>query len=118
MAMDFSSPSDLDIQHISPATASGNESIDYTAALQSDDDIYMEHFNTGDSTNIIFTGLKSTGETRTIFLHSKGHYLPQDEYEGKMNKEELAKFKNEGEMSRYSKRLFERYKFNYALIKE
>ena len=110
MAMDFSAPADISIQYLSPSMALGNGVIDYKASLNNDDDNYMEHLVTGDSTEIKFESLKySASQSRTIILHSKGYYLPQKEYEGKPDKEELATFKEEAGLSRYSKKLYVNY---------
>ena len=112
--IDFTPTTELDVQHLSPASASGTNPNDQ-AALSNDDDLYMEHLRTGDSTNILFTGLKPAAANRTIFLHSKGHYIPQDVYKGKLNSKELAKINKDAGMSAYSERLFNQVLLNYAI---
>jgi hypothetical protein len=112
--IDFTPTTELDVQHLSPTSASGTNSNDQ-AALSNDDNLYMEHLRTGDSTNILFTGLKPAAANRTIFLHSKGHYIPQDVYKGKLNSKELAKINKDAGMSAYSERLFNKVLLNYAI---
>ena len=112
--IDFTPTTELDVQHLSPTSASGTNSNDQ-AALSNDDDLYMVHLRTGDSTNILFTGLKPASANRTIFLHSKGHYIPQDVYKGKLNSNELAKINKDAGMSAYSERLFNQVLLNYAI---
>lgn len=108
--IDFTPKEELEIQRLSPTSAVRNNDADDKSNLASDDDLYMEHLMSGDSTNIVFSGITpSNSGFRTIYLHSKGYYLPQEKYEGKMNKDELVKFKNEGEMSRFSKYLYDSY---------
>ena len=75
----------------------------------------MEHLRTSDSTNILFTGLKPAAANRTIFLHSKGYYIFQEVYKGKLNSKELAKINKDAGMSAYSERLFNKMFLNYAI---
>jgi len=44
---------------------------------------------------------------RTIYLHSKGYYLPQKEFSGKLQRSELAKINVEGGLSIFSRELYE-----------
>ena len=112
--IDFTPTTELDVQHLSPTSASGTNSNDQ-AALSNDDDLYMEHLRTGDSANILFTGLKPAAANRTIFLHSKGYYIFQEVYEGKLQSNELAKINKDAGMSAYSERLFNQVFLNYAI---
>lgn len=106
--MDFSKQTEKEIQIITPSIASGKKVKDFTKELSSVDEKYMEHLETGDSTFIQFQGLKKSPEkSRTMILHSKGYYLPQKEFAGKPEWKELKKFKETGELSRFSKELYD-----------
>ncbi|MBI3134053.1 MAG: hypothetical protein HYZ14_05190 [Bacteroidetes bacterium] len=110
LAMDFSPADNFTATNLFPSAASGNNDANYLTQLSADDDLYMEHLVTGDSAHIEFQGIKTaTGKSRTIILHSKGYYLSTAEFEGKPNREELVKFKQEGELSRFSKQLYDEY---------
>jgi hypothetical protein len=112
--IDFTPTTELDVQHLSPTSVTGTNS-NHQAALSNDDDLYMEHLRTGDSANILFTGLKPAAANRTIFLHSKGYYIFQEVYEGKLQTNELAKINKDAGMSAYSERLFNKVFLNYAI---
>lgn len=112
VGMDFSQDSDLVIETIKPSIAKGSSND--LAALSQDDDLYMQHFATGDSTHIKFDGLKSTGEKRTIIMRSKGYYLSNDEYTGTPYWRELVKLKAPGGLSRLSQNLYLEFSKNYA----
>jgi len=113
--IDFTPTTELEVQHLSPNSATGSNNSDDKASLTNDDALYMEHLKTGDSTNVVFTGLKPASAKRTIFLHSKGHYIPQVVYEGKLQSKELAKINKDAGMSAYSERLFNQVFLNYAI---
>lgn len=114
--IDFTPTSELEVQYLSPTSAKGSLNSDDKASLTNDDDLYMEHLQMGDSTNVVFTGIKPANSAkRTIFLHSKGYYLPQDVYEGKIQSKELARINKDAGMSEYSERLFNQVFLNYAL---
>ncbi len=106
--MDFSAPGEKNVQRLAPKSATGSEDRDDTASLTMDDDQYMEHLATGDSTFITFEGIQNMeGKSRTIYLHSKGYYLPQEEFAGKLQRKELAKINQQGGLSIFSRELFE-----------
>jgi hypothetical protein len=108
VGMDFSSQRDFTVQYLSPSIATGDDGTDYVAELSSDDQAYMNHPTNGDSTYVEYSNLASPSDLkRTIILHSKGYYIPTTNYSGKIQRKELVKFKNDGELSRYSKRLYD-----------
>jgi hypothetical protein len=108
LALDFSTNDGFELQKLTPSIANGNGDKDFIEALSTDDETYMDHPLNGDSTYVEYHGLKvSTDKQRTIILHSKGYYIPLAEYDTKMQRKELARFKADGELSRFSQALFE-----------
>lgn len=106
-AIDYSSDQDLEIHVLKPQSAKGNGGQDYTQALSFDDKIYMEHSGGKASTQITFTSLPTKqGLKRTLILRSKGYYLSNYEFTGKTYRKELKKFRNPGELSRFSRDLY------------
>ncbi len=117
--MDFSAPSNLSVQRLSPSSALGSNNNDDTEALASNDDKYMSHLTTGDSTTVKFEGIENIeGMNRTIFLHSKGYYLPQKQFSGKLQRKELAKINIEAGLSIFSRGLYQDYFGNLTLNTE
>lgn len=114
VAMDFSQDANLETETIKPSIADGSSH--YISALSKDDDLYMEHAVSGDSTYLKFEGLKSTGEKRTIILRSKGYYISNEEYAGTPYWKELMKLRAPGGLSRLSQELFVEYS-KYAALK-
>lgn len=105
VGMDFSQNADLDVETV-------NSSV---TALNQDDDLYLEHILTGDSTYIKFEGLKTTGEKRTIIMRSKGYYISNDEYSGTPYWKELMKLRGQGGLSKLSKKIYREYSKQYAV---
>jgi hypothetical protein len=76
----------------------------------------MQHLNPGDSTSIQFNGIETfDGQKRTIFLRSKGYYLPQKEFAGKLQRQELTELNVDGGLSIYSRKLYNEFFLNYTL---
>lgn len=114
--MDFSEPSEVFVQRLSPSSAAGSNNTNDTQNLAHDDHLYMEHLISGDSTSVTFTGIENVkGMQRTIFLHSKGYYLSQKEFQGKPQREELVKIDVEGGLSIYSRNLYNELLGNLTL---
>ena len=110
VGIDYSKSETMNIQYIKPTIAVGNDSTDYKLSLEKDDDLYMTHLKTGDSTVIEFSGIHvNPDKERTVLLHSKGYYLPQHKYTEKPKWAELVKFREEGALSIFSKSLFFEY---------
>jgi hypothetical protein len=106
--VDFSEDSPVEIQRLKPVLATGSDGEDFTDALSSDDSKYMDHLGKGTSTLVRFEPMTlQKGKSRTIIIHSKGYYLHKKTYEGKTHTKELEKFRNAGELSRFSKRLYD-----------
>ncbi|NOQ72540.1 MAG: hypothetical protein GQ574_11090 [Crocinitomix sp.] len=108
LALDFSANDGYELQKLKPSIANGNRDKDFIDELSFDDESYMDHPLFGDSTYVEYHGLNvNTEKQRTLILHSKGYYIPLAEYDTKMDRKELAKFKADGELSRFSQELFE-----------
>lgn len=107
VAMDYSEDIALDFTTIKPTSAIGSNGKDYKESLANDDQNYMDHLEKNTSTTVVFDGLPLTQNMqRTLILKSKGYYVSQEKYTGKTQRQELMKFKNPGELSRYSKKLY------------
>ena len=115
IGIDFSKPATLSVQHLKPIKAADSNGEDYTAQLSDNDDQYMERVEKSNEVLVRFDALRNEGN-RTIILHSKGYYLPMKKYDGKLDKEALANFKNEAGLSRYSKQLYAQYHMLFALV--
>jgi hypothetical protein len=113
LQMDFSSPESISIQRLNPSSAIGTA--DYKEVLALDDENYMVHSETGDSTIIEFKGIPNTSEKRTLILRSKGYYFSKTAYEGKTNWPAILAIKQSGGLSLFSKALYEAYS-NQAII--
>lgn len=119
IALDDTPSTELNVQRLSPTSALGSGYRDDTQALAQDDANYMQHLNPGDSTSVHFTNIAMVeGMERTIFLHSKGYYLPQKEFEGKLDHKALSEINVEGGLSIYSRHLYDVYFTNYSLNAE
>ncbi len=115
VAMDFGQSTETEIQLLNPSVAS-NGSESYVSQLSEDDDQYMQQLQKGDSAVVEFIGLAvEPGKRRTIILNSKGYYISTKEYDGKVQRTSLAKFRKEGAMSVYSRELAEEYLNNLVL---
>jgi len=107
LQMDFSVAEPVTIKRFAPSSARGNE--EYTSALSTDDDQYMEHRATGDSALIVFENLPVSTLKRSLFLHSKGYYLSKDTYEGGTKWGTMLALREKGGLSAFSKELYESY---------
>ncbi|MBP6686277.1 MAG: hypothetical protein KA160_00360 [Lacibacter sp.] len=107
-AIDFTTDVKIEMQVLKPQTAIGENGQDYVQALSFDDDVYMEHLGEKASTKIKFAALPVSKDLqRTIILRSKGYYTSKEEFTGKTYRKELKRFKEPGELSRFSRQLYE-----------
>jgi hypothetical protein len=119
LSMDFTPPTHLNVQRLSPSAVSGSTTTDGLQALSNDDHQYVEHLAIGDSTSISFTGINvDADKERTIYLRSKGYYLPQKEFEGKFLRKELQAINVDGGLSILSRRLYEELFQNVSFNKK
>ncbi len=108
LALDFSANDGFDLHELKPSIANGNRDKNFIDELSYADKSYMDHPLYGDSTYVEYHNLPvNENKKRTIILHSKGYYIPLAKYETKMERKELAKFKADGELSRFSQELFD-----------
>lgn len=110
-AMDYSVDSDLiQVQTIAPTSAIDNFGVDHTEAILENDALYMSHEQDSSTTRVLFEDLTTSTELeRTLIVRSKGYYHMKKEYTGKTQRKKLKNFVNPGELSRFSKELFDRY---------
>jgi len=96
------------VQTYLPTKAMQNEQVDVALSLQNDDEDYMVHDQAGQQTQVSFNlAAKTNGLQRSVFMHSKGYYLSNKVYEGKVKRSKLSKFKKEAAFATYSRQLFE-----------
>ncbi len=106
-AIDYSAEATIETQVLKPVTAVGDNGRDYLQQLSFDDNSYMEHLGEKASTTVTFTNLLlNPALQRTIIMRSKGYYTSKEEFTGKTYRRELKKFKNPGELSRFSRSLY------------
>lgn len=106
-AIDYSPEVKIETQVLKPFTAKGDKGQDYLQQLSYDDNSYMEHLGEKASTSVTFTNLLlNPALQRTIILRSKGYYTSKEEFTGKTYRKELKKFKNPGELSKFSQSLY------------
>lgn len=106
-AIDYSPEVKIETQVLKPVTAVGDKGQNYLQQLSFDDNSYMEHLGEKAATSVAFTNLLlNPALQRTIILRSKGYYTSKEEFTGKTYRKELKKFKNPGELSRFSQSLY------------
>lgn len=106
-AIDYSPEVKIETQVLKPVAAKGDKGQDYLQQLSYDDNSYMEHLGEKASTSVTFTNLLlNPALQRTIILRSKGYYTSKEEFTGKTYRKELKKFKNPGELSKFSQSLY------------
>jgi hypothetical protein len=116
LAIDNTPEKELNIYYPELKWVTDENNVDPKNSLSSDDEKYLQHIASSDSTFIGFESLVNSKDMmRTLILKSKGYYLPDAVIEGKLNLTELRKFKQAGELSRYSKELYDKYFEGVAL---
>lgn len=109
VGVDFSENETVEVQVHKPAKATGNNGTDFTQQLSFDDNDYMQHVFHEDlnSTEVNYENLPvDFNLQRTLILKSKGYYVPKSEYTGKTDRKRLQSFVNPGELSRFSRDLY------------
>ncbi|MDH5365827.1 MAG: hypothetical protein OEW67_02515 [Cyclobacteriaceae bacterium] len=107
VGMDYSENTSLDVQILKPIYAKGNNGEDFVSALSTEDEYYMVHLEDGSSTKVKFEPIEiQEGKSSTVLIHSKGYYIMNKNYSGKVYRKELAKFIEPGELSRFSQKLY------------
>jgi hypothetical protein len=110
VGVDFSENETVEVQVHKPAKATGNNGADFTQQLSFDDNDYMQHVFHEDlnSTEVNYENLPvDSNLQRTLILKSKGYYVPKSEYTGKTDRKRLQSFVNPGELSRFSRDLYD-----------
>ncbi|WP_425640018.1 hypothetical protein ACPUEN_09435 [Algoriphagus yeomjeoni] len=116
--VDYSKQSELNVTVIKPKSAIGDKGEDFLEVLVADDEQYMKHLGSGASTEFKFEGLPVSSQMeRTVFVRAKGYYISKQEYVGKVERAKLMKFKNPGELSRFSQELYQNVFYNNLVTK-
>ena len=114
VGVDFSKDKGFDVRVHKPIVTN-REGQNDLLSIYGDDELYMSHTNSGDSTFVKFEGLTTSADKRTLILHSKGYYLSKDEFSGRPYLKELLKLNVPGGFSKLSRELYSEYIKNYAL---
>ena len=110
VGIDFSEQIDLKVNHHKPAEAIGNNGEDFAEELSYDDELYMKHELKTElnKTHVLFDDLPvDSTMKRTLILKSKGYYVPKSDYTGRTQRKKLQKFTDPGELSRFSRSLYD-----------
>ena len=117
IGMDYSKNTSIDVQILKPSYAKGNNGEDFVSALSTEDDDYMIHPEGSSAIKVRFEPIEiQEGKKRTMLIHSKGYYIMNKSYSGKTYREELAKFTEPGELSRFSQQLYNYEKGDVVII--
>ncbi|MDH5608117.1 MAG: hypothetical protein OEY56_01450 [Cyclobacteriaceae bacterium] len=116
VAMDYGNDLAENVDYLTPSFATGNDGSDHLAALQYVDHQYMEHLRKGDHTIVHFEPKgREKGLSRTLILHSNGYYRSNLHYEGRPQVREILKFRQPGELSNFSRKLYEDFSNSFAI---
>lgn len=90
-------------RHIVPIQSAINQlGEDVSPLLVADDGLYYVQPEIGDEAVVKFSLPEKTGESRTIILHTKGHYKVIREPSGKPNRQYLQAFREPGQFNRFT----------------
>jgi hypothetical protein len=104
VAMDFSKPAAIEIQHLSPSDVSGATS--NLGALLKNDASYMVSKEGSEPIDVRFDGLYTSKSSRTLILESKGYYVHQGNQKGKTNWLELVQLASKHGVGKFSQNKF------------
>jgi hypothetical protein len=109
VAMDFSQNLPLQATTLSAIDAIDENGKSVAGEILSDDNTYYVQPEIGNQAVITFPVPEFTGESRTVFLESKGYYKILRDQKGLPAMKTLRSFRNPGRMAEFSKELFDRY---------
>jgi hypothetical protein len=103
-AIDYSDDPGFVVEYIKPSLAVGTGSVDWTAALNSADNVYMAQEVAGEVTELTFKvpPLKDDN-SQSVFLHCRGYYELVRDFTGLPNITQLNKFRTPGYFSEFSR---------------
>ena len=105
---DFTPDTDLQAKSVSLTRAVTREGRDVTAALTSEDDTYLHQPDVGDETFLNFQlPPLAAGLSRSVILHSKGHYDILRSPQGQPDLAFVTSFKKPGRVAEYSRELYQ-----------
>lgn len=103
-AIDYSSDQPITVTCVKPAIAVDEKGVSVMKELAADDNLYLSQPEVGNYALLTyhFNQQPKTGYSYSVVMHTKGYYQPIREYTGKPDLTFLKKFKEPGEMARFS----------------
>jgi len=109
VAMDFSQNLPLQATTLSAIDAIDENGKNVAGEILYDDSSWYVQPEIGNQAVVTFPVPEFTGESRTVFLESKGYYKILRDQKGPAAMKKLRSFKDPGRMAEFSKELFDRY---------
>ncbi len=107
VAMDYSENIPLNVHRVAAAEAIDEQDVDVLAAIAGDDHLYYVQPDIGNESIVKYPVPPFSDQSRTILLHSKGHYKILREGQGRPNLKVLKTFRDPGRLPLFSKQLYE-----------
>ncbi|MBI5806456.1 hypothetical protein HZA73_10500 [candidate division TA06 bacterium] len=100
--IDFSSNTDVKTTVVPITQAITDKGIDVAPLLAADDGKYYSQPQIGDEAVLTFAAPAEAGMSRSVFLHSKGHYKILQDPKGRPDRKYLEAFLQPGRLNRFS----------------
>jgi hypothetical protein len=100
--IDFSSNTEVKTTVVPLSQATTEKGIDVAPLLNSDDGKYYSQPQIGEEAVLTFAAPASAGISRSVFLHSKGHYKILQDPKGRPDRKYLEAFLQPGRLNRFS----------------
>ena len=100
--IDFSPSTEVKTTVVPLTQATTDKGTDVAPLLNSDDGKYYSQPEIGDEAVLIFAAPAAAGMSRSIFLHSKGHYQILQDPKGRPDRKYLEAFLQPGRLNRFS----------------
>lgn len=100
--IDFSGSAGVNITKVPLTSAVTEKGEDVSSLLSKDDDQYYSQPEIGDEAVLNFTAPERNSLTRSVFLHSKGHYQILQDPKGRPDRKYLEAFLHPGRLNRFS----------------
>jgi hypothetical protein len=100
--IDFSSNTEVKTTVVTLSQATTNQGTDVASLLTADDDKYYSQPEIGDEAVLTFAAPAAAGMSRSVFLHSKGHYQILQDPKGRPDRKYLEAFLQPGRLNRFS----------------
>lgn len=117
-AMDFTATTDYPVTRLSPVSATDQDGLSCLPELSHDDSLYLSQPEAGQYADISYAWnrLPGDGNTFSVFLHTKGYYVPVRNYSGDPDFGTLYKFRTPGELARFSLQQYKQIPNNESII--